>query len=308
MTDLTKRQKTAFVTGAASGIGKSLTLELASRNYKVFATDVNYEGLKLVLEKFPENIIIYKFDVSKPEEIAKTHEFVISELNKLENQSPPKLDLLYNNAGIACSFPLIEVPDDAMSRILNISLQAPIRITKAFSDLVINAKGTIAFTGSVTKSLPIVYNGMYSTVKAGLEAYASTLSVEMEPFDVKVIHVVTGNINTGISDNTPWPEDSVYLSTQSLKESYRARKTFLEKKIKKMEPHDYAKSVISQIERANVKTFAIYEGPTSWSTPFVSNYLPRFVIVNFLRNLFKLSSAWDSLRKKMNAMNGDKTK
>ncbi|GME96901.1 unnamed protein product [Ambrosiozyma monospora] len=265
--------------------------------------------MKPLVEKFPDNIIIFKFDISNPEEIAKAHEFVISELNKLENQSPPKLDLLFNNAGITCSFPLIEVPDDAMSMILNVSLQAPIRITKTFSDLVINAKGTVAFTGSVTKSLPMLYNGMYSTVKAGLEAYASTLSVEMEPFDVKVIHVVTGNINTGIHDTISWSEDSIYLSTKELRESYAARKSVLETVSKKMEADDYAKSVISQIERANIRTFALYEGPTSWVMPLISNYLPRFVIVNFFIRFFKLRGAWDSLRKKRAGENGDnKTK
>ncbi|GME83911.1 unnamed protein product [Ambrosiozyma monospora] len=294
----TQRQKTAFVTGAASGIGKSLTLELVSRNYKVFANDINVEGLKTLAEAHPDNIIIHKLDVTKLEDIQENYKFVKEELTKIADDGIPKLDLLYNNAGIACIFPLIEVPDDAALQILTINLYAPIRITKIFSDLVINAKGTIAFTGSVTKDVAFPFLGMYTTSKSGLKAYCSTLAFEMEPFDVKVIHVTSGSVRSNIGDKRPWAEDSYYSSTPELKESLEVRKQMFNKTIP-METDAYAKSVISKIENASLSTFNLYEGSSCFILTVMGNWIPRSWMLFILRKQMKLNEAWESLRRKI---------
>jgi NAD(P)-dependent dehydrogenase (short-subunit alcohol dehydrogenase family) len=63
---------------------------------------------------------------------------------------------------------------------------------KAFAPLVIAAKGTIVQIGSIAALMPYVFGSAYNASKAALHAYSSTLRVELAPFDVKVITVVTG--------------------------------------------------------------------------------------------------------------------
>jgi 1-acylglycerone phosphate reductase len=65
---------------------------------------------------------------------------------------------------------------------------------KAFAPLVIASKGTIVQIGSIAAVMPYVFGSAYNASKAALHAYSSTLRVELEPFGVKVITVITGEL------------------------------------------------------------------------------------------------------------------
>jgi 1-acylglycerone phosphate reductase len=66
------------------------------------------------------------------------------------------------------------------------------RMCKAFAPLVIAAKGTIVQIGSLAGVMPYVFGSAYNATKAALHAYSNTLRIELAPFGVKVITVVTG--------------------------------------------------------------------------------------------------------------------
>lgn len=71
-------------------------------------------------------------------------------------------------------------------------------MNNVFADMVIKTKGKIVFTGSVSGYTPHPTSSVYVASKAALSMYAETLRIEMKPFGVKVIHVATAAVNTGM--------------------------------------------------------------------------------------------------------------
>jgi len=69
---------------------------------------------------------------------------------------------------------------------------------QAFSPLLMQAKGTIINVSSVAGEIPYVYGLVYNATKAALHAYSDTLQIELAPFDVRVMVVVTGGVTSNI--------------------------------------------------------------------------------------------------------------
>ncbi|KAI4125356.1 MAG: hypothetical protein LQ347_005399, partial [Umbilicaria vellea] len=84
------------------------------------------------------------------------------------------------------------------------NLFAIMHICQTFSPLLIRAHGTIVQIGSVAAIIPYVFGSVYNASKAALHAYSNTLRVELEPFGVKVMTVVTGGVQSRIARTERW--------------------------------------------------------------------------------------------------------
>ncbi|GME83992.1 unnamed protein product [Ambrosiozyma monospora] len=300
------RQKTALITGCSSGIGHQLCLELASRGFKVFACARRLEKMESLKEKYPNDIVTLKVDVSSKESIEACFEVVKDELIKLDSESRiPKLDLLWNNAGQACQLPAIDLPDEAIMSSTLVNFVAPIRITKIFSQLVINAEGTIAFTGSMLAHCPMPFTSIYSATKAGLEEYVSVLSFEMEPLNVKVIHCTVGGVDTGISDPRKMDENSIYCSTKECLAAMEVKEKLVEKS-KPMACDIFAKKIVDKVLSAKLSTVEIYEGSLAYIFSFLSKYTPRWLLLTIFKVRYKIGPAWESITRKYLLKKSDK--
>lgn len=97
----------------------------------------------------------------------------------------------------------------------DVNVHGLIAVTKAFSPLIVASKGTIVNIGSIAGKAPFPWQGYYNATKAAVNILSDTLRIELKPFGVKVINVVTGGILTHFFDNIPTsklPEDSIYAS------------------------------------------------------------------------------------------------
>jgi 1-acylglycerone phosphate reductase len=84
-------------------------------------------------------------------------------------------------------------------KMFNANLFGIIEMNRIFADLVIASKGKIVFTGSVSGYTPHLSQSVYNSSKAAVELYARTLRIEMKPFGVRVVFVLTAAVNTGMS-------------------------------------------------------------------------------------------------------------
>ena len=122
------------------------------------------------------------------------------------------LDYLVNNAGRNYSMPALDVDFEEVRSVFDTNVVSVMRISKAFSPLLIQAKGTIINIGSVAALIPYVFGSVYNASKAALHAYSDTLRVELAPFDVKVMVVVTGGVKSNISrTHRDLPKGSLYV-------------------------------------------------------------------------------------------------
>lgn len=78
--------------------------------------------------------------------------------------------------------------------------------------MIIQARGKIVNIGSITAVTPYVFSSIYNATKGALHAYSNTLRLELAPFGVQVLLVVTGGVKSRITrTERALAEDSVYL-------------------------------------------------------------------------------------------------
>jgi len=183
-------QKAILVTGASTGIGRHIAETLAAEGYFVYAGARKQKDLDAL--SAIENIQGIKLDVTIQEEIDAAVETVSNAGRGLYG--------LINNAGVAVIGPMIEVDEEDMQFQMDVNLFGPYRVTKAFAPLIIESKGRITTTGSISGILSGQFAGPYSMSKHAIEAFTDSLAREMEKFDVQVSVVEPGNYNSVIFD------------------------------------------------------------------------------------------------------------
>ena len=183
-------QRAVLVTGASSGIGRNMAETLADNGYFVYAgarKQADIDELSAM-----DNIMGIRLDVNVQEEIDAAVELIHNQGRGLYG--------LVNNAGVAVIAPLIEVDEEDMFFQMNVNVFGPYRVTRAFAPLIIESKGRITTTGSISGILSGTFFGPYSMSKHAVEAFTDSLAREMRKFDVEVSVIEPGNYRSAIVD------------------------------------------------------------------------------------------------------------
>lgn len=282
---MAKRQKTALVTGASSGIGYALALELAARGYKVYAGARRLAKLQPLAAK---GIVPIQMDVTSTESVDAAAALVYKETDGL-------LDILFNNAGIGCNTSLIDASDAQIAATLGTNVHGVLRVTRAFAPQVINAKGSVAITGLISGRLTLPFLGVYGMSKAAIAHYAATLKLELAPFGVHVVNFVAGLVATEIEDPTPLREGSLY-DVDGMAEFAAARAKIFGDPALKITPEEYARKAVSDVEARGL-LLEKYRGKSSLQGWYMSTFLPRFVLEHIVIRLFNLKKLWATVGK-----------
>jgi NAD(P)-dependent dehydrogenase (short-subunit alcohol dehydrogenase family) len=184
-------QKAVLITGASSGIGRNMAETLAAEGYYVYAgarKQADIDELSAI-----DNITGVRLDVNVQDDIDAAVDFVRSEGRGLYG--------LVNNAGVGVIAPLIEVDEEDLWFQMNVNVFGPYRVTKAFAPMIIESKGRITTTGSISGILSGFMFGPYSMSKHAVEAFTDSLALEMRKFDVAVSVIEPGNYVSSIVDN-----------------------------------------------------------------------------------------------------------
>jgi 1-acylglycerone phosphate reductase len=145
---------------------------------------------------------------------------------------------------------------------------------QTFAPLLIQAKGTIVQIGSLAGVMPYVFGSVYCATKAALHGYTDTLRLELAPFDVRVVNVITGGVKSNIArTERALRKDSIYLPVA---EDYEKRLTHSQSL--GMPTDDYARTVVAQLTGSRKKT--IWAGAKAWLVWWLTGYMPKFVLVS----------------------------
>jgi NAD(P)-dependent dehydrogenase (short-subunit alcohol dehydrogenase family) len=177
-----------LVTGASAGIGRKVAERLAAEGYYVFAGARKEQDLK-ALDAMP-NVRGVRLDVTSPTDVAAAVELV--------RGSGRPLHGVVNNAGVAVVDPVLSTRDEDFDFQMQVNVYGVFRVTKAFAPLVIESKGRIVNTSSISAFLSDSGTSAYTMSKAAVEAFTNVLAAEMAPLGVSVIAVEPGAYNTDI--------------------------------------------------------------------------------------------------------------
>ena len=181
-------QKAVLVTGASTGLGRTMAETMAAQGYFVYAgarKDKDLEELNAI-----ENVQAIRLDVNKQDQI----DAAVKSIKKAGRG----LYGLVNNAGVAVLSPLIEIDEKDFHFQMNVNIYGPYRITRAFAPLIIESRGRISIIGSIAGTLSSATWGPYSMTKHAMEAYADALADEMKQFNVKVSLIEPGTYKSKI--------------------------------------------------------------------------------------------------------------
>ncbi|MFT6331119.1 MAG: NAD(P)-dependent dehydrogenase (short-subunit alcohol dehydrogenase family) [Bermanella sp.] len=189
--------KSVVISGASSGVGKSMALKMASEGWLVFAGVRDDESAK---ELSNENaaIIPVMLDVTDEEQLDKAVELIMS---KIGNET---LGGLVNNAGIAKIAPLSEQPMDEFIQHFNVVVFGSLRISQKLIPLLGGNKkrsgqpGRIVNITSVGGEVPSPFLGAYTASKHALESVTDTLRRELVVYGIDSISIGPGSVKTPI--------------------------------------------------------------------------------------------------------------
>ncbi|TVY19437.1 Short-chain dehydrogenase cctT [Lachnellula arida] len=276
-------QGTVLITGCSDGgIGSALVAAFQSRGYYVFATlrDPNKAS---ELSKL-SNVMVMTLDVTNASHIAAAVQVV-------QGETGGSLDYLINNAGRNHFMPLLDENIETAKRIFDTNVWGTLAVTQAFAPLLIKANGTLVNITSISGYLNMPWMGSYAAAKRSMEIMSDTLRLELSPFKVNVLSVVTGAVQTkGLTyfDDFKLPPDSLY---KSIEETIFAR-AHGGGSPKRMDVAEYANRVVSTIIKGSSNK--TWPGPVAGFIKFASGYFPTWL----MDKLFTRGTGVDILLKK----------
>ena len=208
-------QKTILVTGCSDGsLGSKLALALRGHGWRVFASARNPLKLSVVRAAGIECV---QMDVGSNESISTAIEHV-------KELTGGSLDALVNNAGKGYSMPVVDVDIDEVREVFELNVFSIIRVTRAVlplllksgcDPLVVNNTSGVGLLGC-----GIPFQGGYSASKAAAMSLTESLRIELAPFGIRVLNLVTGGVSSTFfqnSNDAKLPADSMYnLAKQAI--------------------------------------------------------------------------------------------
>lgn len=282
--------KTAFVTGASTGIGYSTAIELANRGYKVFAGARRLDAMEQLKS---HGITILKLDVTSMESIIAAKIIIEKETNGC-------LDILFNNAGVPCTAPAFELEEEWFHFCFEVNVFGPMRTVRVFHPLLIKSKGLIAFTGSTAGIIPLPFNSVYSSSKGAIHSYANSLALEVQPFGIKVINFISGAVETDIGSKGyhDIPKKSVFI----IDDDNVYEKSQYIGHIKKITAAAFAKKAVNDFEKAlsnSCKNYwESYRGKSASLVKFIVFFAPRSLVAYIIISTLKLKTTFAKIKQK----------
>lgn len=180
-------QKSALITGAASGIGRATVNLFTDAGWQVFAFDRKHA------DELPDGVIFDKGDVSKPD--------MIKQLFERIGERADTLEALINNAAIQIAKPLLELEVAEWDEVLESNLRS-IFLTARFGFPLIQAgEGAIVNVSSVHARATSLNISAYAASKGGVVALTRAMAIEFAPHKVRVNAVLPGAVDTPMLRN-----------------------------------------------------------------------------------------------------------
>ncbi len=265
--------KVVLITGASSGIGKSIAEFLVAKNYTVYGTSRN--------PKSPEVNGVYFL----PLDVTKTETIKLAVSQVLEQEG--KIDVLINNAGKGITGPLEEIPEDELKSVFETNYFGPIAVMKAVLPTMRKQReGLIINVTSIAGYMGLPYRSAYSATKGALSLTTEAMRMELKEFNVKLTNVAPGDFATNIASgryHAPLDENSDYAA------NYGKSLALMDEHIDEGEdPMLMAKAVYKIIETKDPEVdYKIGAFMQRFST-FLKGVLPSKMYERLLLNHYKL--------------------
>ena len=199
--------KTALITGAGRGIGKTIAVKLAESGLDIAIADMNpvSDDVLREIEEYGTKCLAFQLDVTDVESVKSVVKKIIDETGSIH--------ILVNNAGITQDNLFMRMKPEQWSQVIDVNLNGVFHVTKAVirtmvkqhSGRIINISSVVGFSGN-----PGQVN--YSSTKSGLIGFTKSLSREVGTRGITVNAVAPGFINTAMTQALNESQQQAILS------------------------------------------------------------------------------------------------
>ena len=284
------KEKVALITGAGSGIGRALSVELADSGCSLALVDWNTDSLaetKLLLEKKNVAVSTHAFDISDREKVSNLPNQVMSHHNQI--------DMVFNNAGLSIVGSVKEVDEGDWNFGLDILLNSVIQMTTVFLPLLEKRpEAAIINTSSIFGLFSVPKQSIYNVGKFGVKAFTESLALEMEVSGspVEVYCVFPGHIGTNIYSSSRFKSfdaDDAGAAIFGANAATKEEAGINFKHNAPLSPKHAAKVILKNIKKKNKRILIGTDAHfyDLMSRLFPRNFLKIIWILPFIRGLFK---------------------
>ena len=257
-------QKVIWITGASSGIGAAIVLELAKYNVKLIISarrESELIKLKTQCNTLPAEIFILPFDLT---DLASFQNIVNSAIQQFG-----RIDLVFNNGGISQRSLAKETPLQVDRKIMEVNFFANIQLSKIILPFMLKQKyGHFVITSSLSGKFGFYERSAYAASKHALHGFYESLYLENKDNGIKVTMVCPGSINTNIGMTALNKDGLPALSSDQRLE-------------KGMEPGVCAKKILKAVAQGKQEILI-------GKSEIIPVYLKRFLPALFWQLMYKL--------------------
>jgi 2-keto-3-deoxy-L-fuconate dehydrogenase len=174
--------KTALITGGASGIGAATARELARAGAQVIIADLNLSAAQALASELTDARAVH-MDVTDAASIAVAFAQI------------PHLDILVNNAGIGLVGDITRTSEEDFARVMHVNVHSVFLVTQAAFPLILASRGSIVNIGSVAGSVGVKQRFAYCASKGAVQAMTRQIAVDY-PKELRINCIAPGTVQT----------------------------------------------------------------------------------------------------------------
>jgi short-subunit dehydrogenase len=197
------RGKSALVTGAASGIGRAIALELAREGARLYLLDIDEAGLAAVANEVRSlgvEVETRRCDLAQPAQISAVVHHLLATWGGI--------DILVNNAGLTYYGRTLNMTALNWDRLLAVNLHAPIQLTRELMPSMLKTRDAhVLNVASILGLVGLARVAAYSTTKFGLVGFSESLRYEFGRAGLGVTALCPGLVDTNLFSSAPRGKD-----------------------------------------------------------------------------------------------------
>lgn len=191
------RDKVALITGAGSGIGKSTALLFAAEGAQVIVNDLSETTGRETVEQIREaggEAFFLQADVTQSMEV--------EQMVRLGLAQYGKIDVLFNNAGIAGVGLLHKIEEDLWDRVVNVNIKGVFLSSKhVLPHMMERRSGSIINMSSCIAEIGLQRRAVYAAAKGAVLSLTKSMQVDYAPYNIRVNALLPGTILTPFVEN-----------------------------------------------------------------------------------------------------------
>ncbi|WP_460219088.1 SDR family oxidoreductase [Psychroserpens sp. MEBiC05023] len=243
---MTFDNKTIWITGASSGIGKHLAIAISKYNCRLILSARRAEELEKVKQlcNHPEMVYILPLDLAETHKAQTVTNEAISAFGRI--------DVLVNNGGISQRSPIIDTSIEVDRKLIDIDYLGTVALSKALlPHFVANQSGHYVVVSSLMGKFSSHYRSAYCAAKHALHGFFDALRLEHDKDHIKVTMICPGFVNTNVARNALTADGSKQGYQDEMTENGLDVEVFVKKMIKAIRKEKY-EAYIGKFEKYGV--------------------------------------------------------